>query len=100
MRYKNNKIKTNEHGKRVYTSTIYPEIVPLEDDLYVILPNSIRLDQLSYQYYGDPTYWWVIAHANHIKGSLYADEGQKIFIPKNPYIIENAIGSNNADTSA
>jgi len=94
MRYKTNNIKTNGDGERVYTSTILPEIIPLESDVYVILPNAIRLDQLAYQYYGDPTYWWIIAHANHIKGSLYADEGQKLFIPQNPAMIINLVRSN------
>jgi nucleoid-associated protein YgaU len=83
-RYKNIDIKKSENNKRVYKTTIYPKIEVEEDDVYIFPNRSDRLDLLANQYYGDPSLWWVIAHANHIgKGTMKIKTGIQIRIPQN-----------------
>ena len=42
-----------------------------------------RLDLLANQYYGSPTYWWIIANANNIHdGKLGLKDGTILRIPK------------------
>ena len=40
-----------------------------------------RLDHLAYQYYEDPSMWWVIAAASGIGWSLQVPPGTRIVIP-------------------
>jgi len=68
---------------RKYNTIIYPKIENDINDIILISKAGDRLDLLSYKYYGDVTYWWIIAHANYIKGSLSITPGLKIRIPNN-----------------
>ena len=53
--------------------------------------------KLAYSYYGDPTYWWVIALANDLPGdSFFITPGTQIFIPKDITGILNSLRSNNS----
>jgi len=83
-RYKNIDIVKKE-GIRKYTSTIvYPISNPRVDDIYIITKDGDRLDNLAYEYYKDPTLWWVIARANNIgKGTLFPEVGTQLRIPTN-----------------
>jgi hypothetical protein len=73
-----------ETKKRYFESVIYPKIPFSEEDFYVIVNSTDRMDLLSNQYYQDPQYWWVIAVANNINNaSLYMEEGRQIRIPGN-----------------
>jgi hypothetical protein len=43
-----------------------------------------RLDTLAFQYYQDPTLWWIIASANNIHDApLGFEEGTILRIPQN-----------------
>ena len=43
------------------------EVNPTVDRHHVIVESDIgRLDTISYNYYGTPSLWWVIAHVNNI----------------------------------
>jgi len=43
-----------------------------------------RLDLLAFDFYGDTSYWWVIASANALPGdSLYLEPGMQLRIPVN-----------------
>ena len=77
-----NQLKTST-GKRYYSSTRYPSIPYSENDLYTITIDGDRLDNLAYQFYGDPTLWWVLQVANPemSKDSLYPDLGFQLRIP-------------------
>lgn len=84
MRYsKLNNIKKNRRGNRVYKTPIYPKINTSSTDIYLQSKSTDRLDLLAYKYYGDRTLWWIIAHANKIKGTLYLPEETQIWIPMN-----------------
>ena len=70
-RYDNTEIVNRFDGKRVYKTTEYPKIKPLDSDIIVISNQGDYLDSLAYKYYGDPTLYWIIALANGIgKGRL------------------------------
>ena len=61
---------------------MYPEIPPTNDDNYVITVLGDRLDLLAFDFYGDSTFWWVIASANALPGdSLVVEPGTQLRIP-------------------
>jgi len=68
---------------RYRSSTRYPDIQLTEDDLFLQTIRGDRLDNLSYQFYGDPTLWWVISIANpdSPNDSLYPTLGYQLRIP-------------------
>jgi hypothetical protein len=80
-------------GKCEYVPFI--EIPKQASDYYVMFDNSkMRLDILSYQYYDNPNYGWVILQANPEYGSL------EFLIPSGtvlriPYPIENVLNMYN-----
>tara|TARA_Y100001937_G_scaffold70657_1_gene96162 strand:+ start:2208 stop:2513 length:306 start_codon:yes stop_codon:yes gene_type:complete len=83
-RYENIDI-IKQQGERKYTTTIvYPIINPQISDTYIITKQGDRLDNLAYEYYKDPTLWWVIARANGIGlGTLFPKVGIQLRIPEN-----------------
>lgn len=83
-RYESTQTETRFDGKRVYKTTQYPEIRPLDSDTLVISNEGDFLDSLAYKYYGDPTLWWVIALANGIgKAKMSVEPGLQLRIPVN-----------------
>ena len=81
-RYDQIPTQTRYDGKQVYKSTIYPPIIPSSTDIVVISNTEDCLDTLAYKYYGDPTYWWVIANVNNLgKGRLSIPAGITLRIP-------------------
>ena len=82
-RYLSNKTKKTPDGKTVYKSKRLKNIPLKNDDIYVATQTGDRLDLLSNQYYGSPTYWWIIANANNIHdGKLGLKDGTILRIPK------------------
>lgn len=87
-------IKDNE-GRRYQKTVRYPIIPRSEDDLYVITVDEDSLDSLAFEYYGDPSLYWIISSANpeNIKqGSFYVAPGTQIRIP---YDTDNIISDYN-----
>jgi hypothetical protein len=68
---------------RYRASTRYPEILLSESDVFISTIRGDRLDNLAYQFYGDPTYWWIIQIANPDlpNDSLYPTLGFQLRIP-------------------
>lgn len=85
MRYQYSETLTTKDTKKKYLeSTIYPTIKASNEDVYVISTQSDRLDLLANRYYGNPTYWWVIAVANNLNdASLSIPVGKQLRIPGN-----------------
>ena len=54
----------NRRGKSYYINTILPEIPLNQNDTYIITQDGDRLDNLSFEFYGNVQYWWVILAAN------------------------------------
>ena len=83
-RYDNNEIKKTIDGRTVYRPNIYPNIPLRDDDVYVATETGDRLDTLSYQFYNDSSYWWIIASANNIHNAVFSlTEGTILRIPQN-----------------
>ena len=82
-RYNNTNIKLDKDGKRVYSTTYYPEIPLTNSDNFINTSERVRLDILANNHYGDTTLWWVIAKANGIKGINVLKVGTLLRIPGN-----------------
>ena len=86
MRYEQNTIlKEKFTNKTYYKNKLYPNIPVSATDIFVITTIGDRLDLLSYTYYKNPEYWWVISMANNnvTKGSLFPIPGTQLRIPLN-----------------
>ena len=84
-RYQNIPIIKNSEGTRYYRDNKYPRIPLSVNDIYVETTIGDRFDLLSLQYYGDPSFWWIISTANENlpQNSLYIPVGSQIRIPTN-----------------
>ena len=82
-RYSSTSVQQRWDGKRVYTTTIYPSIIPQDTDLQVVSNSEDYLDSLALKYYGDSSLWFIIALANPGigKGRLSILPGLVIRIP-------------------
>jgi len=82
-RYQNIPVKKNsQRGSEFYSNNIYPDIPLSNEDNYVIAVLGDRLDLLAQDFYGDTSFWWVIASANALPGdSLYVEPGMQLRIP-------------------
>ena len=70
--------------QKFYGTTKYP-IIPLNNrDIYVYTQEEDRFDQLAFQYYGNPKYWWIISIANAglEQNSYFLPVGIQIRIPQ------------------
>lgn len=84
MRYQFTPVYKRFDGKNVYRTTYYPTIPESIDDTYIIASEADYLDSLAKKYYGDESYWWVIAQANNLgKGKLSIPQGKQLRIPGN-----------------
>ena len=84
-------------GTNRYSSTFYPNIPLRGTDIYIYSKRSQRLDLLSFEYYKDPRYWWVIGRANNLgKGTLQVPPGRRLRIPYpiNEVILDRVIENN------
>jgi phage tail protein X len=89
-RYENNEKKKTFDGKEVLRTRIYPNIPLRDDDVYVMTETGDRLDTLAWQYYENPTFWWIIASANNIHDApLGLKDGTILRIPQNYLAILN-----------
>ena len=82
MRYKTIPIKKDEDGQRIVSTSLLPTVRKKSSDTFVLMVEKTRLDHLAHKFYGNPNYWWIIASANDIKGTMYAKLGSQIRIPR------------------
>ena len=81
-RYESTKVDARYDGKRVYRTTSYPSIEPLETDTIIISNETDTFDNLAYKFYNDPTLWWIIALANgQGNGRMSVTPGLQLRIP-------------------
>ena len=86
-RLRNSRVLFNGKGKRYYRPSRYPEIPLSQEDIYIITQDGDRLDNLSFEFYNDVQFWWVILAANPNKlrkDSYHVVLGEQIRIPANP----------------
>ena len=75
------------NGKRYFINTVLPDVPLSRDDVYIITQDGDRLDNLSFEFYNDTQFWWVILAANPNKlrkDSYHIALGEQIRIPANP----------------
>ena len=83
-RYSKTKIKRTSKSINYYTNTLYPEIPPSIDDVYILTEVGDRLDTLASVYYKNSSLWWIISKANPDKirrDGLLLKPGIQIRIP-------------------
>ena len=69
----------------------YIEIAKQNTDIYIVFDKSMmRLDNLSYQYYNDPNYGWLILQANPQLPSMEFSIPDKTVL-RIPYPIDSAL---------
>ena len=82
MRYKSIAIKRNDDGKRAMVTAIMPKIRVRPTDSYIVMVERTRLDHLAHKFYNNQNHWWIIATANNIRGTMYAELGIQLRIPR------------------
>jgi phage tail protein X len=66
----------------VYKSTYYPVIPKSGTDRYIFSIPGDRLDNLAFTYYGNTSYWFILALANDLStGTLVVPEKTQLRIP-------------------
>lgn len=67
-RFRGKAIYVTEEGRQFYESWIPPQISEASDDRYLeVTPGTVgRLDLISFDIYGTPKFWWLIAVTNNI----------------------------------
>lgn len=84
-----NGTKKLKSGKNVYKTIFYPIISESDGDIFIFTKQGDRLDLLAYKYYNDATKWWIIAHANKIKGTMIVPLNTQFRIPMDLSAITN-----------
>ena len=88
-RYSKTRLTSNDKIKnRAYATTLYKKIPERNDDMHFIAQEGDRCDNLASRFYGDPNYWWFIAHVNHLK-TMNLEAGVSLRIPLSPQNIVN-----------
>lgn len=83
-RYSNLAVTSGSIGRRYYVNAVYPTIPASEQDSYIIVSSTDRLDLIAFDFYGDSSLWWIIATANDLDGSsLFPPSGMQIRVPAN-----------------
>jgi|TARA_B110000495_G_scaffold192118_1_gene195929 hypothetical protein len=82
MRYKAIPTKSDASGKRVVSTSILPKIRKRDSDTFVLMVEKTRFDHLAHRFYNNPSYWWILAAANEVHGTMYAKLGSQIRIPR------------------
>lgn len=77
-------------------TTSYPPIPVYVGDIYIITTDADFLDTLAFKYYSDASYWWIIAQANGVKGSLKPKTGTQLRIPMN---VQQIVANFNSENS-
>jgi len=72
-RYQNFSRKLAFTGQSFYVGLSYGEYQYVgEEWIYEVeLGTQFRPDLISYKFYGEPTYWWIIVLHNHLKDPLF-----------------------------
>ena len=67
---------------RRLSTVMYPDLKTTDDQIIMAVEGD-RLDTLAKQFYGDETFWFVIANANNLgKGTLNIPGGTLVRVPR------------------
>ena len=97
-RYEDIQNRKSLDGKVYKRNTLYPEIPPSIDDIYIKTTGGDRYDTLALQFYGDSSLWWIISSANNSeRASLVVKPGVQLRIPGDAQAALQLFDSVNAD---
>jgi hypothetical protein len=83
-RYTNNNRRKLKDGRIVYKTRLYKRIPKSDQDLYIAVQTGDRLDEISFNFLGDSSLWYIIAAANNIHDpSFTLNDGTILRIPVN-----------------
>ena len=89
---------TSLEGKKYLRNAIYPEIPVSDDDIYIKTTGGDRYDTLALQFYGNSSYWWIIASANTSeRASLVVKPGVQLRIPADKQAAIQLFNNTNAN---
>jgi hypothetical protein len=81
-RYSTSTTLKSSTGARYFGTVIIPVIPISQNDTYIVITSTERLDKLAHTFYGDASLWWAIATANGIgKGSITVPPESRLRIP-------------------
>ena len=81
-RYSPYRIILDNNKKKYYETQNNTRIEESDKDRYhEVTYKNDRLDKISYEYYGDASYWWIIAKANNIIDPFDLTLGTMLRIP-------------------
>ena len=83
MRYSFTNNKTSAEGFQSSETTLLGRIKKRSTDVYLVIVERTRLDHLAFKFYENPEYWWILALANNVSGTMYVQPGTQIRIPTN-----------------
>jgi nucleoid-associated protein YgaU len=73
----------------VFQTTRLPKIEKSFSDRFIFTREGDRLDNLAFEFYGDPRYWFVLALANNLgKGTLAVERGLQLRVPPQSVITD------------
>ena len=88
-RYVNTKEKIIKGFGKTYQTSRFPIIEKTTRDRYIFTREGDRLDNLAYQFYGDPRHLQILAIANNLgKGTLVVEPNLQLRIPPDDIVIE------------
>ena len=81
-RYEDIQSELNAMRKKAFKTVELPVIERSIEDRFIYTNSNDRLDNLAYEFYGDPRQWVILALANNLgKGTLVAPAGIQLRIP-------------------
>lgn len=81
-RYSTTSIIRDDNGYRKLATSIIPNPDLSDEDVFIQITSTDRLDKLAHLFYQDSSLWWIIAAANNLgKGSWIVPENTSIRIP-------------------
>jgi len=96
-RYQTAKQIKDKYNKRKVSTVIVPAVPIDENDTYIEITSTDRLDKLAYEFYNDASLWWVIASTNGLgKGTLIVKENTLLRIPP-ASVIQDLISNTNKE---
>ena len=88
-RHKFTKIHIKQNKGKCWNTTILPIIEKSFNDRFIFTRDGDRLDNLAFEFYGDPRFWIILAIANHLgKGTTTVHAGLQLRIPPKSIITD------------
>ena len=88
-RYSTRSIIRDNDGYRKLATSIIPNPDISDDDVYIQITSTDRLDKLAHLFYQNSALWWIIDAANNLgKGSWIVPQNTSIRIPGKNNILD------------